>query len=263
MITDIKDIGKCIEGESGFFNTDCMDGMRKFPDEYFDLAIVDPPYGGGNAEKTGGVRQDTVRGMVRQVQAYNRFGGRFDRYKSRTHTEGGSSGTTLPPKTGSTPSIKQIEWDIAPSKEYFDELFRVSKNQIIWGGNYFELPPTRCFLIWRKTNVPQTVSFAMAEYAWTSFNANAKVFEMSAVGIKGRFHPTQKPVELYEWQLQNFAKDGYKILDTHAGSGTALVSSYRTRHQFVGFEIDKEYYSKAIKRINDEMSQMTIFDFGV
>lgn len=94
MVTDIKEISKCISGENGFFNADCMDGMKMFPDKFFDLAIVDPPYGGANAESSGGVRQNPVRGMVRPIQAYNRFGGRFDRYKSITHTEDGLHATT-------------------------------------------------------------------------------------------------------------------------------------------------------------------------
>lgn len=159
------------------------------------------------------------------------------------------------------PSIKQIEWDIAPPERYFDELFRISRNQIIWGGNYFNLPPTRCFLIWRKTNVPETVSFAMAEYAWTSFDQNAKVFEMSSAGQKGRFHPTQKPTELYLWILKNFAKADDVILDTHVGSASSLIACHNTRHRFVGFELDSEYYEKAKKRLNAEMAQMGIFDY--
>lgn len=156
---------------------------------------------------------------------------------------------------------KIVSWDVAPKQEYFNELFRISRNQIIWGGNYFELPPARCFLIWRKTNVSQKFSMAMAEYAWTSFNENAKVFDYSAVGQKGRFHPTQKPIALYEWILANYAKKGDIILDTHVGSASSLIACHRTRHKFVGFEIDKEYYDMASERLKREQSQMTIFDF--
>ena len=163
------------------------------------------------------------------------------------------------PRTGHRNSGKKIiAWDTAPKQEYFDELFRVSRNQIIWGGNYFELPKTRCFLIWRKTNVPQDFSMAMCEYAWTSFNQNAKVFEFSAVGQPGRFHPTQKPIELYDWILRNYAKPGDKILDTHVGSASSLIACKRLNFDFVGFEIDKDYYDMACKRYEQETAQMTL-----
>lgn len=157
---------------------------------------------------------------------------------------------------GSEIRKKIIAWDIAPGKEYFEELFRISRNQIIWGGNYFDLPPTRCFLIWRKTNVPHDFSMAMAEYAWTSFSGNAKVFDYSAVGQQGRFHPTQKPPELYKWILTNYAKQGDKILDTHVGSASSLIACYDLGFDYVGFEIDKEYYELASKRLADEMAQV-------
>ena len=153
-----------------------------------------------------------------------------------------------------------VTWDVAPSDEYFDELFRISKNQIIWGGNYFELPPTRCFLIWRKTNVPEKFSMAMCEYAWASFNENAKWFEMSAVGQQGRFHPTQKPVELYKWILSNYAKDGDKILDTHVGSASSLIACEDMGYKYVGFEIDQEYYDKGVERIKTHKAQVSIME---
>ena len=155
---------------------------------------------------------------------------------------------------------KIIAWDVAPGKEYFEELFRVSRNQIIWGGNYFELPANRCFLIWRKTNVPENFSMAMCEYAWTSFNDNAKWFEMSAVGQQGRFHPTQKPVELYKWLLTNYAKPGDKILDTHVGSASSLIACEDLGFKYVGFEIDAEYYKLGTERIAAHTAQMTISD---
>ena len=208
----------------GFYNMDCMDGMREFPDKYFDLAIVDPPYGGATEAS--------------EIKCY-RTGGQWASKFGR-HIE---------------------KWDNAPQKEYFDELFRVSKNQIIWGGNYFKLPPTRCFIVWRKTNVPLDFTMAMAEYAWTSFNANAKVFDFSAVGQQNRFHPTQKPVDLYLFCLKNFAKQGDKILDTHAGSASSLVACEKAGFRYVGFEIDKEYYEKAKRRLDTEKSQFSIFQF--
>ena len=154
---------------------------------------------------------------------------------------------------------KIIAWDIAPGKEYFKQLFRVSRNQIIWGGNYFELPRTRCFLVWRKTNVSENFTMAMAEYAWTSFNANAKVFNFSAVGIPGRFHPTQKPIELYDWIFRLYAKDGYKILDTHLGSGSSRIAAYKAGLDFTGYEIDEQYFKLAEERFEKFTMQGMLF----
>ena len=237
--TQITEKGK-IMMDFGFYNMDCMEGMKEFPDKYFHLAIVDPPYGSCG----GGFANDS------------RFGERFARYNHSGETWHGI-------KHGCGHwKYSDVKWDIAPQKEYFEELFRVSKNQIIWGGNYFTLPATRCFLIWRKTSVPQNFTMAMCEYAWTSFNDNAKVFDFSAVGIPGRFHPTQKPVELYKWILNNYSKDGEIILDTHVGSGSSLVACRETGHKYVGFEIDPEYYAKAKERVDAAEAQMTLFDFG-
>ena len=153
---------------------------------------------------------------------------------------------------------KIIAWDIAPPQEYFTELFRISRNQIIWGGNYFDLPPTRCFLIWRKLTISESFSMAMCEYAWTSFNSNAKVFECAPQGRAGdvRFHPTQKPVELYKWILSRYAKEGDKILDTHVGSASSLIACYDMGFDAWGYEIDKEYYNKASERLNEVMAQI-------
>ena len=130
------------------------------------------------------------------------------------------------------------------------------------GGNYFELPPTRCFLVWKKLTISENFSMAMAEYAWTSFNSNAKVFECAPQGTaqEPRFHPTQKAVKLYEWILNNYAKEGDKILDPMAGSGTCLVACHNLGFECTGFEIDEEYYKKAQKRIDENKAQMNIFD---
>ena len=157
---------------------------------------------------------------------------------------------------------KIISWDVAPKQEYFDELFRVSRNQIIWGGNYFCLPPTRCFLIWRKLTISESFTMAMAEYAWTSFNDNSKVFEYTPQARPGdnRFHPTQKPVELYKWVLSKYAKQKDIILDTHVGSASSLIACHKTGHKYVGFEIDEYYYQMAKKRLEAEEAQMNIFD---
>lgn len=149
---------------SKVYNIDCMEYMRTIPDKFFDLAVVDPPYGGGNSSLGGG----------------KRFGQRFDRYKQDRRDMVGEI------------RKKIIGWDEAPSREYFDELFRVSKHQVIWGANYFEgLPSTRCFLVWRKLSISESFSMAMCEYAWTSFNTNAKVFEYAPQGnLKKSTYPS-------------------------------------------------------------------------
>lgn len=220
----------------GFYNMDCMEGMKQFPDKFFDLAIVDPPYGSGNGEFASGTR----------------FGERFDRYKTVDRT-----GRTWAKKFKN----KIISWDIAPDEDYFNELFRVSKQQIIWGGNYFALPPNRCFIVWKKTNIQENFSMAMAEYAWCSMNENAKVIELSSAGIADRFHPTQKPVALYEWILNRYAKPGYKILDTHVGSASSLIACHTLGFEYVGFELDPEYFKAATERLETTKAQLSIFDF--
>ena len=192
-----------------------MQGMKEFPDKYFDLAIVDPPYG-INIQKSG----------------------RLGRYNTNN------------------------VWDNEiPNDDYFQELFRVSKNQIIWGGNYFPLKPTKCFLIWDKKQ-PENISFASCEFAWTSFDSVAKTFYYSPMNdTDKRIYTTQKPVALYEWLLSRYAKDGDIILDTHVGSASSLIACYNTNHKFVGFELDKYYYELSKKRLDAEMAQMRITDF--
>ena len=199
----------------GYHNMDCVEGMKQFPDKYFDLAIVDPPYG-INIQKSG----------------------RLGRYNTKN------------------------VWDSEiPSDDYFNELFRVSKNQIIWGGNYFPLKPTKCFLIWDKKQ-PENISFASCEFAWTSFDSVAKTFYYSPMNdTDKRIHTTQKPVALYEWLLSRYAKDGDIILDTHVGSASSLIACYNTNHKFVGFELDEHYYKLSKERLDREMSQMRLFDF--
>jgi len=138
----------------------------------------------------------------------------------------------------------------------------VSKHAIIWGGNYFDLPPTRCFLVWRKLTISENFTMAMAEYAWTNFNENAKVFECAPQGQKGdhRFHPTQKPIALYEWVFRLFAKPGDKILDTHLGSGSSRIAAYNAGMDFVGCEIDPVYFRQEEDRFEKFVSQRSIFD---
>ena len=177
---------------------------------------------------------------IRQVQTSNRFGERFERYGAK----------------------KSIAWDVAPEQEYFVELFRVSRNQIIWGGNYFDLPPTRCFLIWRKTNIPlEGFSMAPVEYAWTSFDENAAMFEYSSLRdeTSGKFHPTEKPIMLYEWIYRHYAKEGDRILDTHLGSGSSRIAAHNMGFDFVGCEIDQTYFEQQEKRFADHTAQLSFF----
>ena len=183
----------------------------------------------------------------------SRFGGHFNAYTIKaTRTEGGYAA-----KYGS----KITHWDVAPDTEYFDELRRVSKNQIIWGGNYFALPPTRGFVVWRKLTISEGFSMAMCEYAWTSFNVNSKWIEMAPQGTskEKRIHPTQKPVALYRWLLKNYAKHGDKILDTHVGSASSLIACYEMGYDYIGFELDADYYEAASERLENAMKQKRLF----
>jgi len=193
-----------------------MELMKEFPDNHFDLAIVDPPYGIGEKFKGG--------------------------------------------KSGKMNFNKIVEkgWDSAPSEEYFSELQRVSENQIIWGGNYFALPPSRCFIIWDKL-ISFDFSLAMCEMAWTSFDKNAKIFQLP-VPKTGKIHDCQKPVRLYTWLLANYAKAGDKILDTHVGSASSLIACHQLGFDVVGCELDEEYYQLASQRLDDEMAQMSLFN---
>ena len=151
------------------------------------------------------------------------------------------------------------QWDNAtPNKDYFKELFRVSKNQIIWGGNYFDLPPTQGFFIWDKKQ-PHDFSLAMCELAWSSIQKPAKMWSLSVLKERGKIHPTQKPIELYEWLLINNAKEGDKILDTHLGSGSIAIACHNLGYDLTACELDKEYYDAAIKRIEQHKAQQRLF----
>jgi site-specific DNA-methyltransferase (adenine-specific) len=155
------------------------------------------------------------------------------------------------------------DWDIMPTPEYFNELFRISKEQIIWGGNYANLPPARCFLIWDK--VAQMETMADCEFAWTSFDKNAKIFRHVRNTAEKRIHITQKPVRLYEWILRNYAKNGFKILDTHLGSGSIAIAIDKANTldkknlTFVGIELDPDYFKAAIERFKNYKLQQTLF----
>ena len=155
----------------------------------------------------------------------------------------------------------QKDWDNkTPNQKYFDELIRVSKHQIIWGGNYFinYLSPTSCFLIWDKKQ-PQDLSFAQCEMAWTSYKSSAKIFVFRPHQIKNRIHPTQKPIQLYQWIFDKYAKKGMKILDTHLGSGSSAIAAHDSGLDFVGIELDADYFQAAKERLETHQQQLRLF----
>ena len=209
------------ETRSEVFNVDCVSYMKELPDNYFDLCIADPPYSyAGNEE-------------FAKRKRFNK--GRFGRYRN---VDG--------------QFIDIDEWDKTPEDAFFEQLFRVSKNQIIWGANYFDgMPATRCFLIWKK-QMPENFSMAMCEYAWTSFQGNAKIVEFSQLSKVDdkRFHPTQKPVELYAWILRNYAKEGDLIFDPMMGSQSSRIAAYKMGFDYVGCEIEPLYFNKGNERFD-------------
>jgi len=160
-------------------------------------------------------------------------------------------------------NFEKKAWDKAkPKQEYFKELFRVSKNQIIWGGNYFALPATRCFLVWDKGEGFYNRTYAECELAWTSFNKNTVKYKRDPLAqgdYKGKIHPTQKPVALYKWLLKNYAKEGDKILDTHLGSGSIAIACHDLGFDLTACELDTDYYNAAMKRIEDHKKQLQLF----
>lgn len=220
-------------------NEDNMKLMSRYPDNYFDLAIVDPPYGIG--------------------------------------MDGG--------KIGKGKNLAKKNWDNqTPNKEYFDDLFRVSKNQIIWGANYMVefLPVSMGWCYWDKMQNKEGhrygKTFASGELAFTSFNRPMEHFEYkyqgNYIGTPNnittktkqkqdlKIHPTQKPIKLYEWLLDNYAKEGDKILDTHLGSGSIAIACHNRKFELTACELDKDYFEASIKRIQNHINQLTIFDCG-
>ena len=218
-------------------NEDCMEGMARYPDKYFDLAIVDPPYGIGQP-KQGNLKGYNGRKSLEERLQKNRLNTGAGKLKNRKL------------------NTSNCEWDNEiPSYEYFAELKRVSKNQIIWGGNYFPLPPSRCIICWDK--VQPWENFSQIELAWTSFDSPAQIYKYdNRTGNK--IHPTQKPVALYKWLLSKYAKQGDKILDTHLGSGSSRIAAYEMGFDFTGFELDKDYYEAQEKRYRNHIAQLKL-----
>lgn len=209
---------------SELYNIDCILGMKYYPDKYFDLAICDPPYNIDNQRSISGYTDGCrMNKLMREMK----------------------------------------EWDIRPNFEYFISLFRVSKNVIMWGGNYFtkDLPESRCWIVWNKDKY--SFKHSDFEMAWTSFNTVSKIVKIQHHGFllkdKIIIHPTQKPVMLYEWILKEFGTGVKKILDTHTGSGSSRIACYMNDFDFVGFEIDKKMCIKSDKRFYDEISQQRLF----
>lgn len=222
-------------GKATILNVDCMEYMRTLPDKFFDLAIVDPPYGIGADEKQNQTAESRIKanGKSKAGRGYKLY--------------------------------KKTEWDNKiPDENYFIELFRISKNHIIWGGNYMTkfLQPSMGWIMWNK--MQREFSLADGELAWTSFNMAIRIFDMSrgeamANHHKNRFHPTQKPVKLYEWILTNYAKPGQTIFDSHMGSGSSAVACNNLGFEYVGCELDKDYYDAACKRVAHHHSQGKLF----
>lgn len=201
-------------GKIAIYNMDCMELLRQTPDKYYDLCVVDPPYGIG-------ISSNPVRQQHDKKQ-----------------------------------------WDNAiPKADYFSQLMRVSKNQIIWGGNYFldYLGASQGFVIWDKVQ-PQDFSLAMCEFAWSSIQSPAKMWKRSVLAERNKIHPTQKPVDLYEWLLTNYAKSGQTILDTHLGSGSSAIAANNLGFELVGCELDADYFASACQRIENAQRQVSLFD---
>ena len=204
-----------------------MEGMKQYPDKHFELAVVDPPYGIDITKQFENANKAGTKSMFKQ-----------------------------------TKGIVKKDWDAEiPTAEYFDELKRVSKNQIIWGGNYFldYLGNTKCMLIWDKMNGGNNM--ADAELAWTSFDKAVRIFRMHhfSSGYETKIHITQKPIKLYSWIFKNYAKHGDKILDTHLGSGSSRIAAHKAGLDFTGYELDEDYFAKQEKRFKEYVSQGVLF----
>jgi len=203
------------------YKIDCLAYMMECPDKMFDLAIVDPPYG---------------------INAGNMTMGK-----------------------GISSKIKKSNWDNKiPDEKYFDELFRVNKNQIIFGGNYFKLPTTNSWIVWDKDR-KKNISYSDGELLWTSFGFNLKIYKYKYDGFLGadvdcRIHKAQKPINFYKWLLQNYAKPGWTIFDSHIGSGSSRIACHDLGFDFVGCELDKYYWQAQEERFQNHVIQSELFD---
>lgn len=231
----------------GFYNMDCMEGMKEFPSLFFDLAIVDPPYGinalDTKKERNTAEKEKKICGKdaARKLK------------KGRLNQGGGKL-------KNSALQNMHCNWDFEPpSAEYWKELFRVSKNQIIWGGNYFPLPPTRGVIAWDKCQPWE--NFSQFELAWTSFDRPAALFRYAnsgGVNREPKIHPTQKPIALYTWLLKKYAKEDDKILDTHVGSASSLIACKKAGLRYAGFEKDEGYFRMARERMEEFDRQLSL-----
>lgn len=235
--------------KSLFYNKHCREVTTGYPDKYFDLGIVDPPYGinatkmnmGSNPTRSRNDGYGSGPGISTTVKLKGRLNQGSGKLKNRILN------TSL------------IDWDNEiPGEDYFAELFRVTKNQIIWGGNYFPLPPTRGIICWDKRQPWE--NFSQFELAWTSFDCPAKLFSYSNTGGANRekkIHPTQKPVALYDFCFKHFAKKGLKVLDTHVGSGSSRISAHKAGLEYVGCEINPITFQDSQQRYDQFISQLT------
>ena len=223
---------------------DCMEALKAMPDKAFDLAVVDPPYG-INADSFG--MGDGLKGRGKSVA-------RTLREKGRLNQGGGKLKNRIL-------NSSDCSWDNEPPpKEYFQELFRVCQNCVIWGGNYFDLPPTRGIIVWDKMQPWE--NFSQVELAWTSFDHPASLFKYCNAGgatQERKIHPTQKPVALYEWIFKKYAEPGMKILDTHLGSGSSRIAAYNAGLDFVGYEINETYFQLQEERFEQHAAQYSLF----
>jgi site-specific DNA-methyltransferase (adenine-specific) len=203
-------------------NEDCMAGMSRYPDKFWDLAIVDPPYGASDA--------------INPKSSQNKYQAKRGRYK-------------------------KVEWNVAPEDEYFNELMRVSKEQIIWGANFFGF--IGGYIVWDKKGT----AFGEGEMAWYSKSQSVRFFEYTWNGMlqqdmknkELRIHPTQKPIALYKWLLTEYAQEGFKILDTHMGSQSSRIAAFNMGFDYWGWEIDKEYFEKGNQRFKEQTAQIQLF----
>lgn len=230
---------------SEVFNMDCVAYMQTLTDKFFDLAIADPPYGIGAPMQNMGSHPNRT--------GIGKGGGVSTSVKCRLNAGSGKLKNRILNKSN-------INWDVVPSDEYFNQLFRVSKNQIICGGNYFKLPPTRGVVFWDK--LQPWDNFSQFELIWTSFDSPAAKVAISTTGGANRdikIHPTQKPISLYKWLIEKYAKAGDKIFDSHMGSQSSRIAAFNMGFDYWGCELDEEYFNEGNKRFERETMQQSLF----